>query len=522
MKRFLLMLLVCAMLAGCFAGCGMTGDRPGDTTASSQGGDVIASDQTAVTEKAETSLYDADGYLKDSLPERLDYGLEEIQILYWNNGELGPGEFDPGEDETGFLQKSVYTRNMVTEDRLNVVLQWKGVAGTSNDRTTFFNTVAVAFSGGDATRLDLIAGYSLNMATLAVQGFTKDLMTSSKYLSLEKPWWPDSLVNDLTISGKLYFASGDISTSFIGTMLSVFVNKAYYPDQNLYDLVYNDQWTLETMCKMVKDKRFDRGELDKKDVEDRFGLVVGWTGYLDGFLYGSDLITVDHDAKGELHVNSDYVGEKADTLCETLKTLFGSDDAWMPGPNDPDSLHKDAINLFAAGEVAMMVGTGTTILVYDSMLNTRVNYAVLPMPKYDENQKDYKSVNLNLYTLWSIFGRSDALQAERAGAVMECLGATGYRTVSPLLLEKCLKVRYANDEDTGKMYDIIRAGVVFDPGRIFASGALGGLPQEKWQRSVIFNSSWGAQSMTVDSQLQDKLDALSESFRNNTENSDPD
>ena len=84
----------------------------------------------------------------------------------------------------------------------------------------------------------------------------------------------------------------------------------------------------------------------------------------------------------------DADGYLKDSLPETLKPLFGSDDAWMPGPNDPDSLHKDAINLFAAGEVAMMVGTGTTILVYDSMLNTRVNDAVLPMPKYDESDRN--------------------------------------------------------------------------------------------------------------------------------------
>ena len=507
MKRILIVLLVSTMFIPCLAACGGNGKTPVSE---------LTEPTTSRGEGDEISLYDSEGYLKDSLPGSLDYKNEEINILYWNNGELGSGEFDPGKDETGFIESSVYKRNIGVEDRLNVSLQWKGIAGTWDDRNTFLNTVTTALAGGDATRLDLIAGYSQNMAILAVQGLTLDLMTSSKYLDLEKPWWPDSLVNDLTISDKLYFASGDISISFIGTMLSIFVNKNYYPNINLYDLVYNDEWTLETMFEMVKNQRFDRGEIDKKDLEDKFGLIVAWTAYLDGFFYGSNLITVDHNTTGALHVSGTYIGEKSDTLCEKLKTLFASNDAWMPDPNDSNDIHVGSIDLFARGDAAMMAGTGTTILVNNSMLNTDVDYAVLPLPKYDENQKDYKSVNLNLYTLWSIFAGSDEAQADRAGAVMECLGSIGYRTTSPVLFDRSLKLRYAKDGDTGKMYDIIRAGVVFDPGRVFATAALEGIPQNNWQRSIIWpNKTWGAQAATVDSQLQELLDRMCKAFQNN-------
>ena len=501
MKRILPLLLVCAILIPCLAACKKEAGKEPTQTTSYWSGDNGS------------SLYDSDGYLKDSLPGDLNYNNEEIKILYWDNGELGSGEFDPGEEAGSSIERSVYTRNMMTEERLNVGLIWKGTAGAGGDRNSFVNTVSTAFLGGDETRYDLIGGYSQNVAELATKGFTLDLLTASKYLDLEKPWWPNSLVEDMTISNKLYVASGDISTSFIGTMLSVFVNKDYFPDENLYDLVYNDEWTLETMYGMVKNQRLDRGTPETKDLEDKFGLVVAWTGYLDGFFYGSDLITTKHDTDGSLLVSNSYVGEKADTLCEQLKTLFNGTDAWMPHWRESDDTHKGAVDLFARGNAAMMVGTGTTILVYHNMLNTDVDYAVLPMPKYDEDQKDYKSVNLNLYTLWSIFAGSNAEQAERAGAVMECLGSLGYRIVTPVLFDTCLKLRYAKDGDTGKMYDIIRAGIVFDPGRVYSSGALGGIPQDKWQQSVIENKVWGSQSATVDSQLQDKLDDLCKSFK---------
>lgn len=502
MKKVLLLLLVCAMLIPCLAACGNKTEKGSSQTTNYWNGDNG------------DSLYDADGYLKDSIPSDLKYNNEEIKILYWNNGELGQGEFDPGEDAGSTIERAVYSRNMATEDRLNVSLNWKGIAGAASDRDAFISTVTTAFAGGDETRFDLIGGYSQNMADLAVRGLTLDLMTTSKYLDLGKPWWPDSLVNDMTVSGKLYFASGDISTTFIGTMLSVYINKDYYPDENLYDLVYNDQWTLETMYEMIKNQRLDRGTPEVKDLEDKFGLIVAWTSYLDGFFYGSNLITTDHDSTtGKLRVSRTYIGEKADTLCETLKTLFRSEDAWMPDPDDPFSTHVGAVELFARGDAAMMVGTGTTILAYQSMLDTDVEYAVLPMPKYNENQKEYKTVNLNLYTLWSIFSGCNVAQGERAGAVMECLASMGYRTVTPVLFDTCLKLRYAKDGDTGKMYDIIRAGVVFDPGRVFASGALESITQNNWQRSVIWpDKTWGAQSAAVDTRLQQLLDNLSKSF----------
>ena len=497
MKRILIILLTCSLLIPCLMAC-EKGKKTPDTTQETYRGDD------------ETSPYDADGYLRDDLPADLKYN-DEIRILYWQNGELGKGEFDPDEKETETIQRAVYTRNVATEERLDVSLKWVGTNGTGQGQEpqNFVNTVVAAQSGGERDRFDLIAGYSQNMGTLAVQGLVLDLLTSSKYLNLEKPWWPSSVTENLTVSDKLYFASGDISISFLAAIINVFVNKEYCATTNLYDLVYNDEWTLETMLNMVKDQYFDGDGDDKKSHEDRFGVVVPWLSYLDGFFYGSNLITVDHDANGALHVSSGYVGEKADDLCEMLKGLFHqSNDGWLTN-------EAATVDDFAKGNAMMMVGTGSTILVNDCMKDTSVDYAILPMPKYNENQKDYKTVVLNLFTLWSISAGCNQAQAERAGAVMECLASGGYRTVTPVLYDRCLKTRYAKDGDTGKMYDIIHAGTVLDPGRVFAKAALDSITQEKWQRSVIYDTVWGAQSTVVDAQLQELLDRLCDAFRKN-------
>ena len=81
------------------------------------------------------------------------------------------------------------------------------------------------------------------------------------------------------------------------------------------------------------------------------------------------------------------------------------------------------------------------------------------------------------------------------------------------MFEVCLKTRYANDSDSGKMYDIIHDGVIFDVGRVFSRAALKDITQSKWQRCVIDgNKIWGSQTATIDAQMQELLDNLMDLF----------
>ena len=161
-----------------------------------------------------------------------------------------------------------------------------------------------------------------------------------------------------------------------------------------------------------------------------------------------------------------------------------------------------------------MVCPGATIMGTRSMQETDVDYGVIPMPKYNTDQKEYRTTITNLYSLYTVFAGSTKEQANRAGAVLECLASEGYRTVSPMVFEVCLKVRYANDSDSGKMYDIIHDGVVFDIGRVFSRAALKDITQSKWQRCVIDGDKvWGTQSATIDAQMQTLLDNLTILFR---------
>ena len=491
--RILLLFLVGAMLLLPLVGCNNRSNNPQETTATE--------DESGVSDDG--GKYDSEGYLNDELPDNLNFDAE-IRVLHWTEADIG--EFNPDEDTIFAIDKAIWERDRTVEDRLGITFEWVPTKGHWQSENSFVTTVQNAMNGGESMRYDIIATYSQSAALLSTRGFVLNL-NNVDYLDLGKPWWPKSLTETFTINEQLFFASGDISTTFLSQMIGVYFNKEFFLDQNLYDLVYDNEWTLDKMLSMAKDLGSDIDTETGKSQGDQYGVICPWEIYLDGFFYGSNFITTEKGSDGALRVSGSYIGERADTLAEKLKTLFH-------GPSDGYLTNEaQTVQIFSEGRAAFMVAPGVTVLTTQHLQETEVDYGILPMPKYDSNQKEYKTVCTNLISLYCIFAGNNEEQANRAGAVLECMASEGYRQISPVLFNQCLQLRYAKDGDTGKMFDLIRKGVVFDLGRVFGRTALEDITQANWQRCVIDgNKVWGAQSAAVDAQLQALLDKLQASF----------
>ena len=88
---------------------------------------------------------------------------------------------------------------------------------------------------------------------------------------------------------------------------------------------------------------------------------------------------------------------------------------------------------------------------------------------------------------------------------MECLASESYRTVSPALFETALKVKYAADDGTAEMYDILRASVTFDIGRIFTD-SMSSLTYSLFRNAIINGSSdWASIYKNNESSLTAKF-----------------
>ncbi len=455
MKRTLALAMALLMLLVALVACAENrGDdnetTPGGNSVDSSG-DPIADPGNSSQTPSDADLYDEEGYLKDNLPDDLNFG-KTIAIMCWNSEQP---EFYVSEQTGDMVCDSIFLRNLTTEERLGVTLQFVEVTGEYNHQADWVAAANASIqSGGD---YDIFAGYSMTGATLATRGYSLDLM-DQQYLDFDKPWWPSSLIDQASINGKLYFCSGDISTNMLHFMYAVFFNKAMiteYDREVPYDLVNSGAWTYTKMFELATDVYIDQNSDGKKDMEDRYGFSTASIHY-DAFFTGAGLESIVKDENDQLVISESFNSEKTITLMETVYNF-------IRGTND--GYHGSTGALFAKGNTMFTLDRSYMGLLRKDDID--FEYGIVPVPKYDEEQQDYITCVGFPYTTYEI--SAACRDPEAAAAVLECLGSEGYRQVTPKLFHTSMKYRYSKDNESAQMYDIIRDGVSIEVGRLFCT-----------------------------------------------------
>ena len=118
----------------------------------------------------------------------------------------------------------------------------------------------------------------------------------------------------------------------------------------------------------------------------------------------------------------------------------------------------------------------TQAFAYGSeMKASTVNYGVLPVPKYDEQQEDYRTCFGNAASTLAICSNLSPERAAMVSAVLELLSAESYKQVVPVYYETVLKGHYSRDAADAEMYDRILDTFVFSFGFAWSSSSLGGI-----------------------------------------------
>ena len=453
MKKQISLLLVTAMLAGTLRAC-----AGGENETKQSGGDGTQTDTVETETESETL------YAPDDLPAELRYDGVTATIFGWSGSSAK--EFYAEELNGELVNDAIYARNLTVEDRLGLKLTYVLEPGAYSDQNKWVASVEKSVRAGDQA-YDVAAGYSMAGATLAYEKMLLDL-TALPYLDFTKPWWPRSLMREATCGGKLYFCSGDISTYMIYYMYALYFNKQLIENnglENPYPLVHEGKWTLDKMLSMATGVYEDINGDGKKDDGDRFGLIVHAT-YVDPFFFGVGLRTTEKTADDIPVLSASFGGEKTHWLLNTLVDYFNTNDGILVTGNDGYTVNE---NLFMEGRAIFSVNGFLYAAV--KVRDADVDYGILPIPKYDEAQQEYSTVMSFPYSLYGI--PVDAKDPAMSAALLECLASESYRTVTPALFETGMKVKYATDNETAQMFDIIRETIVFDFGRVFTNSMSG-------------------------------------------------
>ena len=102
------------------------------------------------------------------------------------------------------------------------------------------------------------------------------------------------------------------------------------------------------------------------------------------------------------------------------------------------------------------------------MRNTNQQYGVIPMPKYDENQKEYRTFLHDQFSVVTIPTTVKDERLDMVSAVVEAMASASYRFVRPVYYEETLRTKIAQDPQSAYMMDIITQGVYIDAGMLYS------------------------------------------------------
>jgi ABC-type glycerol-3-phosphate transport system substrate-binding protein len=486
--RFLSALLAALLLAGSLTACATGADDPADTKA--------PSDTTASSE--------SDDQLKDNLPGDLDFNDDEINIiardrLGWTDREIAVDKLngDP-------INDAVYERNKLVEDRLHVRINH--IPDDDWSSYELLGRVENAVNAG-TNDYDIISAACYVTLGQSPKGLFANLRDSA-YIDFDQPWWSRGL-NDATLyKGHQHVLAGAMLLSIYRFAYVTVFNQKLFTDagQNyLYEYVDNGTWTLDKQISLVPVFHRDNGN----NVQDTEGDIYGFisTQHISVDPYWSscevDILSRDEDGNFVMVFNS---GKLFDVADKVLKLYYETDDSsYIFSTSAYDGHMDNAADMFSEGKGAMAT-VRIMGLERESVRSMTDKFGIVPMPKFDENQKEYHSM---LHDQFSVISVPTTVQGDRldeVGAVLEALSSTAYRVVKPVYYEETLRTKIAQDPQSSAMLELIVDNLTTDSG-IFYTDALGGFQN-------AFRDIIGSKQNTVTSTYKASVKVTAKKLKN--------
>lgn len=457
-QKIISLILAALILASGFAGCS---DNSAQTKESGSNA-VGTTNDTAV----ETEPVDPDAV--DSIPDGITFDGDEFNLLS-SEGDGGSYISLTQEGLTGdVLNDEKYYMEINTEDRFNIE-----ITETTHDlwdlRDVYVNNLVTA----NDTTFQAVSQWDSHAVTAATRGHALSY-DNLEYIDLEKKYWGDVLSDSMAINGINYFAVGSFNLGIYQKLACIFMNTELAAAHQLeipFEDVYNGTWTL--------DKLLSYGDIATNDVNGD-----GVMDMSDSYTYGSSdrrplahqiwigagLKSVEIDADGVPTVKLFNNERFYDVLMLIKDNFFG-------GTNIPDS------DLGWCGSTGDTWNNGRQLIHFAkfdtnlAMRDLEVDYAILPFPKYDENQEDYYAHSNQTTATYVLTNVQDTALAS---AVLEAMSAYGYNNVMPAYIDSTLQDKIARDPQSKEMIQFIFDRRTIDLGETllfdqFGDSAISGL-----------------------------------------------
>lgn len=454
MKKVLVLLLALSMLLMVFAGC-----KNGDTN----------SDETIGGEEETTPAVDEWGrdYVADSLPEGLDFEGEEVSILVRDGGQYDREWYMATPTEA--LDQQIYERNSYVEETLNVEFNFIPVPcdlSGSNDYNAYSNKILNDYNG-QLNSYDIVNHFAYYGVSPSLTGIYANLMDEElfPYFDFEKPWWNHAYMDTVSANGQLYYTVGSVCLSVLDRMFVMYYNETLgesYQLPDMYETVLNGDWTYDMLYELCT-TYYDDLDVSNTENENDFYVFAAkrWAESYDPYIYAFDQRMILTNDDGMHTLNIDGISEM-DDAAKKVKALFDTQGAYI---------HADSAQVISMFANRQLLFAQQVVWHYPSHSATYAemtdDFGVLPLPKYDDQQTEYKTGVGDAYNIISVPNYQN-FDGEMISAVLEMMNVESYRQVYPYYYEKMMKTRYVRNAASSQVFDLLVDSITFDFGDVFS------------------------------------------------------
>lgn len=359
----------------------------------------------------------------------------------WNNTYTETDMFSDGMNGE-VINDAIFKRNSLVEDKYGIKL-------TSFEGKSL---LAVVASGDD--EFQLYGGRYTAMNEALLNGIPLDLEKLT-YMATEKPWWNTKLIDSFEIGGKKMVFSGDFSQRIMEFTWSIIVNKRMAEENGFGDEIYSTvrdgKWTIEKLkqnCKNITSDTSGDGVLDQNDT---WGFLSS-KNVAVALMISSGIKTVVRDSKGSLKFNLNNANV-LDKLEEIWK--FSSDGLFQLKAHNiktSGNIFTEVVKIFNEGRALYQARVMTDVRASASKVQDE--YALIPLPKYDESQDGYIST-FQAHSVACYIVPRTVTDTDFVSAVLEYMSYCSTDTIRSAYYETVLQGRSAKDPDSVEMLDMI-------------------------------------------------------------------
>ncbi len=479
---FLALLSVAALFVGCVQG----EDPAKETTPPSQ-------ETEAQSEEVHADLpdLDFDGYLFTVLHWYVSGWESRMNVDIYAESTTG----DP-------INDAVYRRNTRLTEKYDFEIDYSTAA-----HNEVVNAMRTAVSTNDDL-YDLVYARLTDVTGVVTEGDCLDFETAFEYVDLDKPYWDQNMRSELSFAEHSYLMASSYNIIDEDATAALAFNKKIATDNgipNVYELASNGAWTFDAIEDIMLNFESDvNGDGVLKEQEDVYGFLGGKDVSPSFFFGGGGRLTVKDDLDYPEFVFAEE--DNIDVFTRVCDIMY-----------QPNFLDHHAISNTDDAYYRQLFIDGHGLFFWMRMDDARamrgeesINFGILPIPKYDEDQENYYSM-ISRHTTGFMSVLICESNPDKVGFIMEAMAAASYYDLTDAYYTVTLKGKSARDDESQEMLDLIFSHRMVDIGDImdfggFTSVLLSYPTNNHGKYNIV--SSYASVENKIDTDINDFIEAI--------------